>query len=67
VLCGGSSQLGSLWGCQQVWGSQELLEQLLQLSFLGLLASRLCLITVQMKLPEVDILYHGYVSVQSED
>jgi len=45
-----------------------LLEQLLQLSFLGLLASVFfALITVQMKLPEVDIFVHGYVSVQSED
>ena len=52
----GLASWGTLWGCQHIWGSQGLLEQLLQLSFSGLVGIGVfALITIQMKLPEVDI------------
>jgi putative peptidoglycan lipid II flippase len=47
---------GTLWVCQQVWGTEGLLVQLLQLILSALVGIGIyALITAQMKLPEVDI------------
>lgn len=46
----------TLWGCQQLWGSQGLLLQLLQLSLSGIVGIGVfVLIAAQMKLPEFDM------------
>ena len=52
----GLASWGTLWGCQQIWGTEGLLRQLLQLSVSGLVGVGVfALIAAQMKLPEVDI------------
>ena len=55
-FCAGIASWGTLWGCQQIWGSEGLLVQLLQLSGAGLAGiGCFTLIASQMRLPEVDI------------
>lgn len=52
----GLASWGTLWGCQQLWGSKGLLLQLLQLSISGIVGICIfALIAAQMKLPEVDM------------
>ena len=61
-LIGGSFVAGTvswltLWGCQQLWGSEGFLLQLLQLSISSLIGIGVfTAIALQLKLPEVDIL-----------
>jgi putative peptidoglycan lipid II flippase len=52
----GLASWGTSWGCQQIWNSEGLLVQLLELSLSGLVGiSVFAAIAAQMKLPEVDI------------
>lgn len=52
----GLASWGTLWGCQQIWGTEGLLVQLLQLSLSGVVGIGVfALIATQMKLSEVDI------------
>lgn len=52
----GLASWGTLWGCQQLWGSTGLPLQLLQLSLSGVVGIGVfALIAAQMKLPEVDM------------
>ena len=55
-FAGGVATWGTLWGCQQIWGTEGLVPQLLQLSLSGLVGIGIfALITAQMHLPEVDV------------
>ena len=55
-LATGLASWGTLWGLTQIWGTEGLLWQLLQLSVSGLVGVGVfALIAAQMKLPEVDI------------
>lgn len=52
----GLASWGTLWGCQQIWGTEGLLVQLLQLclsSFMGIGA--FTLLATRLNLPEVDM------------
>lgn len=59
-LAGGSvlaglASWGSLWGCQQLWGTEGLLVQLLTIAISGLVGLALFVgIVIQLKLPEID-------------
>jgi len=55
----GLTSWGTLWGCQQILGTEGFLVQLLQLCLSGLVGiSVFALITARLNLPEVDFLVY---------
>ena len=53
----GVASWGTFWGCQQIWGTEALLAQIVQLSVAGLIGIGIfALIATRLNLPEVDVL-----------